>query len=563
MSDELPATPAALPSGPTPDLNLRVLGHLVRYIVDHYGLRSLEQVATASGVPVASLQRATSWVAFEQFEGILSGARALMRDDDEFRNACAYRLAEVSGPVRLIIGALSPADAYELGARNMRLISTISAFKPERQKSGHVLIRYESSRAESRLMCLSRQAQIRELPTLWGLPPAVIVETTCISRGDAACAYKVHVYEHRRWLPMVAGGAVGGGVAFAAHLALAPTPIPHLSWVFPVIGAAIGYLSELRRSSRANRATTTAMNTAYLNLARDDARARRELFELHERQQRWTHLVEKQVAVRATVLERFVDMLGRMIINPRGPEMRDEAPIAKLRAQMTALRERVDEIDPATRGIIAKLNRAVEQLDAAMDDLVDIAADQSNLVSLMPQVLDVEPLAGELRSRLTALVHGREVRVSVFAVREAPPQVRADVLLFNRIIDNLLMNAARTTEHGSIVVEVGGRPGVLCIKISDTSRGLDESDIARIAEQEPPAGRALRTNQLVNLWTGARLLEQIGGKLEVMSLPGKGTTVRADFPLDFGGRSSNRPAARTSQPHAQLDADPKGSAGAL
>ena len=257
MSDELPATPAALPSGPTPDLNLRVLGHLVRYIVDHDGLRSLEQVATASGVPVASLQRATSWVAFEQFEGILSGARALMRDDDEFRAACAYRLAEVSGPVRLIIGALSPPTPTSSGRATCASSRRSARSSRSARSRGRLLIRYESSRAESRLMCLSRQAQIRELPTQWGLPPALVVEQSCPSlKGDPACGYLVRVYESRRWLPPAVGCA-GGGLgrqrsALAADLALASLPTS-FAWVLPLVGAAVGYVLELNRSMRANR----------------------------------------------------------------------------------------------------------------------------------------------------------------------------------------------------------------------------------------------------------------------------------------------------------------------
>lgn len=556
-------TPSETPRSPTPDLNLRLLGHLVRYVLDHYGKKGFDQVVAASGLSASALEAASSWVTLEQFEAVLASSRALMRDDDEFRNACAYRLAEVSGPVRLIIGALSPSDAYELGARNMRLISTISAFHPERQKQGHLVIRYESSRSESRLMCLSRQAQIRELPTLWGLPPASIVEQSCIAHGDRECGYLVRVYEHRRWLPMAMGAAFGGACAAGAHFAFAP--VPHLSWVLPALGAVAGYLLELRRSLHANRLTTAAMNTAYLDMARDDARARREVFEINERQQQWTNLVEQQVAVRAHVLDRFVDQLGRLIINPRGPELRDEAPVAVLRSQVAALRARAGELDETSKAIVAKLDRAVERLDTAMDDLVDLAADQSNLISLLPQVLDIEPLAGELRTRLSALVHGRDVRASVFAVREAPRQVRADVLVFNRIIDTLLTNAARATERGSIVVEIGGRPGFLSIKVSDTSRGMAQADIGRIFEERPP-GRLLRTNQLADLWTAANLLSQIGGRLDVSAIPGKGTTVWAHFPVDFGARSTptRHGTGRKEVPEVNVEThvvpDPKGSA---
>src|SRR5580692_5571203 len=161
-------------SSVAPELNLRLLVHLLRYVRDHFGQEAVERIRIESGI--LDLDAGNRWASLAQFERVLLVARSLMRNDAEFLAACAYELGKVSGPVRFLIGAISPIDAYELGAKNMRLVSTISVFEPERRGYGRVFIRYRSTRPESRLMCLSRQAQIEALPTLWGLSRAELVE---------------------------------------------------------------------------------------------------------------------------------------------------------------------------------------------------------------------------------------------------------------------------------------------------------------------------------------------------------------------------------------------------
>src|SRR6185369_5160266 len=146
------------------------------------------------------------------------------------------------------------------------------------------------------------------------------------------------------------------------------------------------------------------------------------------------------------------------------------------------------------------------------------AASASDLLELMPQMLETWPLVDELRARLRALAHLPEVRVSVFAAREAPERIRTDVALFNRIVDNLLVNAASQTERGSIIVEVSGTPGFLTIKVSDTGPGLTEANLSRMFR--PLQRTVVGPSAGAGLSVVVQLLALIGGKLEVMSTPG-------------------------------------------
>jgi len=75
------------------------------------------------------------------------------------------------------------------------------------------------------------------------------------------------------------------------------------------------------------------------------------------------------------------------------------------------------------------------------------------------------------------------------------------------------------------MVEVTGEPGMLVLKVSDTGRGIEHDLVERVflAEGSEPAERAASSHGL-GLSIVVKLLDEIGGRLEVMSKVGTGTT---------------------------------------
>jgi hypothetical protein len=313
------------------DLNLRLLRHLVRYLTDHHTAREVEAIAEAADLPVADLVSGNGWVSLDQFETLLARARELMADDATFMSACAYGIDRVSGPMRLLLSAVSPASAYQVGGRNMGLISQISVFEPEVVSRNRVRIGYRTTKHESRLMCLSRQAQIRSLPTLWALPPAHVVETACVARGDDCCAYDVRLYESRRWAPL----AIGTALALALGAALQFVFFAPMKWWWVgLFGAVLGHFYELRRTAAANRRTQQEINAAYLEMAREEANARRELFTVTQRHRTWDDLVQHDMTGRKDALLRLTEELSEL-----GRKRDPSQPTARIRSQVNKLRE--------------------------------------------------------------------------------------------------------------------------------------------------------------------------------------------------------------------------------
>jgi signal transduction histidine kinase len=205
-------------------------------------------------------------------------------------------------------------------------------------------------------------------------------------------------------------------------------------------------------------------------------------------------------------------------------------PTARIRSQVEQLRElglvRSERVDSA----LSLIDIGIDELDRRLARASRLASEGRDGLLLAPEWLEVTPLVTELRNRIRGLVSSRDVRVSVFAVREAPYNVFVDPLLFNRIIDNLLLNAAKHTEVGSIVVEISGTPGYLTIKVSDTGRGVPEGEIGTLFRPLERTGLGFAYH--AGLSVVVQLLGRIGGKLEVMSRPGEGTTFWAHFPVE-------------------------------
>ncbi len=538
---------ASIPPSPA-DLNLRILLPLARFLIEQHGRKELARIAEIAVVNPEALDGTSHWVSLNQFETLLKEVRSLVSFDEEFKNACAYDFAKHQGPARFLVGAMSPSSAYAIGGRTTQLISTIGEFEAKSLGPGLMRMTYTSRKPEStRLMCLSRQAQMQAIPTMWKLPPAHVEERSCTMRGDACCDYLLRFYEPRRWVPALLGLVVGTGASVLMPLVFQGDLLSAVG--APFIGLLLGHVYELMRTNRANLHSGTKMNDSYLAMAQTEAAARRELGGLEQRQRQWSQIMEERVEERTATLSDVVDRIQKLqqsrVITLRGVSHDLRNPLAVMATTASYLRDGLPHLDAGHSDALDDLQAAVSRMDGLLVELMEAATSRAGLVQLDPQELEVASLADKIRRRLRAMVHRRDVRTSVFASREAPKAIDLDPLVFDRVIDDLLTNAAKYTEQGSIIVEIAGTPGFLTIKISDTGRGIPAGGIESVfvprnAALTPPT----RDSYGIGLSVVVRLLDQIGGKLEVMSKEGMGTTFWARFPTEAPPASTRAPEPR-------------------
>ncbi|MBI2388092.1 MAG: hypothetical protein HYV09_00625 [Deltaproteobacteria bacterium] len=538
-----------IPASPDAQYNTRILRPLVAWVSAEHGSAKVSELVPAASIDPASLDR-DRWISQEQFERFLEGVRALVPDDEAFKQACVFRIAEAYGPMRYLLWASSPASVYAQAEKTYSLVSTIGAARIVSSSRTALHVQFASDKAISRLNCLVRQAQTAALPTLWGLPPATLRETQCIAHGDERCEYHLRWFERRRWYPSVLGATVGAVLAaIAARLQLDPALS---AAALPALGAAIGFGLEMHRTNAANVAMGIEQTEALRLLAEEEAGARHELLELHMRQRSWDAIIEHDAAERAHLIKKVVERIDR---KQKARDSRLQAVSHDLRSPLAVVRLGLEQLAPQVRkladddaAIVEELRVSIERMGQLLRELMQVTSAPTAARQLTPQPVEIDGLCERLRRRARAMVHGRDIRANAFRTREAPDSIEIDPLLVDRITDNLLSNAAKYTERGSIVIEVDGVPGFLIIKVSDSGRGIAPEHIERAFRPGATDESArMEDSYGLGLSVVVQLLAQIGGHLDVMSKPDVGTTFWAYLPTKAKSPSATM-RAREAEP---------------
>lgn len=517
-----------------PELNLRVLVCVGRYLRDHRGAAALQRATRAAGLEPCHLDGKTRWVAASRFEAVLAAVRAELDSDDELFEASLYQYAETQGLIRYLVTLSSPIHAYERGCQMFSLASRISNLEVERLSNRKLRFIYTSTRPESRLTCLSRMSSLVVTPTLWDLPRARIESKKCIADGDDVCEYELTVYESPRWLPAALGALTGGGVAAALSM-LDVDPL-YSVLLAPLVGGLLGHVIELARVNRHNIATGLRSQELLREVAEDDADARRELMAIQKRQGEWLELMDEQLAERSAALQEVVQRIRTFqrsthtAITGLSHDLRNPLQVLLMEADILARHQHA--LGPLGPDLVEEHTHAVRKIQQLLGELMEFVTSERVHMELTPEPVDVAALTDRMRRQLRALVHGKPIRSSVFRMREAPDEIVVDPMVLDRVIDNLLSNAAKYTQHGSIVVEVAGTPGVLTLKVSDTGKGMEADHLERafVSGATQPADRQSGSFG-VGLSVVVDLLGRVGGRLEVMSKPNTGTTFWVHVPV--------------------------------
>ncbi len=501
------------------ELSLRILGGLARYVEDFHGREALVEVLEGTGVGRDDLDQGR-WATLAQVEAVLARARPRFPDDASFTRAFGYRLADSLGPMRMLAWATSPAQLFAKGFESIDTLSNISHAELASVARSYVDVRYWSDMPESRLLCLSRQGQVGALTTLVGLPPATFEESACVARGDEECLYRIRWVEgrHRWWTPV----GLAGGCAVAALAAHASTAL--LPWLtLPLLGGLAGHAIARRRVLRRHLEFERQATHALAELARVEAEARRELVGLHERQQQWSRHLEKELAEQRAAQQ----------LTMRGVSHDLRNPLAALEMLSWQMKSALEGNDDDVEGLMDDFGAALAQLKRLVNELVQGA--QASPPARRGSRVEVSKLPERLRRRLGALVYGKDIAVSVRLAESAPEAITIAPLLLDRVLDNLFTNAAKYTEHGRIVLEVGGDERGLVLRLSDTGRGIEPERLREIFDSPGTAPHDAEGKSFgIGLSVVVQLLAQIGGKLEVASRPGEGTTFWVHLPPESG-----------------------------
>jgi PAS domain S-box-containing protein len=178
-----------------------------------------------------------------------------------------------------------------------------------------------------------------------------------------------------------------------------------------------------------------------------------------------------------------------------------------------------------------------EQLLALINDILDLSKIESGHFRLSPVSFNLHQQIREVLEKLTTLVDDKKLTLSLKSTISKEQLVIADNLRLTQIMTNLLSNAIKfTPEGGEIELEMLYENRVLSVSVKDTGIGISDEAKKRIFNKFEQANNST-TREYGGTGLGLsitkRLVEAMGGELQVRSALGKGSIFSFSLPIEM------------------------------
>lgn len=175
-----------------------------------------------------------------------------------------------------------------------------------------------------------------------------------------------------------------------------------------------------------------------------------------------------------------------------------------------------------------------EHLRLLIDDILDLSAIETGSLQLAPRAVDVRLAAEQVIREAAATALRKPIKLAVEGDRGVFAHV--DRRRLRQILTNLVSNAVKFTERGSVTVRIEARGEQVALVVTDTGPGIAAEDQGAIFEEYRQAGdhRARRAGTGLGLAIARRLSRMHGGDITVESAPGTGSSFTLTLPVYSG-----------------------------
>ncbi|MFB0611618.1 PAS domain-containing sensor histidine kinase [Aurantiacibacter poecillastricola] len=189
------------------------------------------------------------------------------------------------------------------------------------------------------------------------------------------------------------------------------------------------------------------------------------------------------------------------------------------------------ELSDQGKEYIAAIIASVERLSQQIESVLDLTQSEAGLLPMATETVDLLSFATQVVRAREDAIEAKNITLDLRGDKSAGT-VEGDPRQLGRAIGNLLDNAIDATPaNGRILVALGRRKSGARIVISDNGEGMRPSELARALDGYRLAGEDGKEGKRgLGLPLARQLIEAHGGRLELQSEKGAGTTATVKLP---------------------------------
>lgn len=188
-----------------------------------------------------------------------------------------------------------------------------------------------------------------------------------------------------------------------------------------------------------------------------------------------------------------------------------------------------------------RINKAGKHLLNLINEILDLSKIEAGGVELESRDIDLPGLVSEIGTTVQSLAD-QNSNTLVLDCPDDLGAIHADPTRVRQVVFNLLSNACKFTENGTVKLSVrrvaGDADEMVTFEVADTGIGISEEQMDRLFQEFSQAD-ASTTRKYggtgLGLAISQRLCRMMGGDITVESEPGEGTTFTASIPVFVAG----------------------------
>ncbi len=246
------------------------------------------------------------------------------------------------------------------------------------------------------------------------------------------------------------------------------------------------------------------------------------------------HFLFYTKAMKAREIEEL-DKLKDEFISIAAHELR--APMTGLIGYLELLRGKITPDNmPKVEGDLTTLDALSRDLNCLIDDLLDVSRIEQNRLKVNLADTNVDEVINRVITTFTPVAKSSGLTL-VYQKIELPV-IKSDPDRVRQVVTNLVSNAIKYSQKGSVTISIVKRQQDIEISVKDTGIGIPADKIPALFQKfnriKDDKTRKVRGTGL-GLWITKQIVEILGGKISVSSIYGQGSVFSFTLPLTVAG----------------------------